>query len=277
MRTSFIAAILAICLFSPAAVFGNTPPTVLIKGSGNLDQSSTLVSAPTGVVTFDQLETDATESASVVVYDSLRAAHAVLAYAFHTSAQTWEVLFYVDGSQIVNSVSGTPFLVGTATLEFDSNGERVTPIPEVDTTLVIEWANGATLTSIEVQLASVTAVNGESNLALVAEGSGGSNASCRYAESCVSESLDIARTTCLGEAALCNARDTSFAVSAEELALRAIEAEKCRNASAVGSRRCKACYEKAGDRIPDEDRALFRGTLNRAKGIIARRARSACS
>jgi flagellar hook protein FlgE len=82
------------------------------------------------VQTFDITDAAGTSSFSnsVVVYDSLGAAHTVTMHYTRTGPQSWEWNAVVDGSEVAGGTPDTPTLLARGTLGFDTEGRLDTEV-----------------------------------------------------------------------------------------------------------------------------------------------------
>lgn len=103
-------------------VNGEGEATTQVKITGNLRSSSDIVVVPESPETFKDLNSVASFSTSVEVYDSLGAAHNTSLYFYKTDTNTWQVQAYVNSSD-TSEEGGKPVLIGEASLKFDGNGQ----------------------------------------------------------------------------------------------------------------------------------------------------------
>jgi len=102
----------------------NGTATTQVSIQGNLASTSDITTLPTKAENYTDLNSSASYSASLDVYDSLGASHPVSLYFYKTDNSTWQVQAYVDGED-TGGTAGTPQLIGQTTLKFDGNGQLV--------------------------------------------------------------------------------------------------------------------------------------------------------
>jgi flagellar hook protein FlgE len=149
--------------------------TTQVSIAGNLDASAATTTVPADPTTFAALNSNATFSTFLNVFDSLGAKHTVTSFFFKTAANTWTVKAYVDAGEITGGTPGNPALIGQATIAFNTQGARTTvPTPTTpDFTATPAWANGSAAASMSFiytpmsQYASPSAIN-----AIAQDGSG---------------------------------------------------------------------------------------------------------
>jgi flagellar hook protein FlgE len=111
-------------------------PTSLLAIHSNLDASSPVTT---------------TFSASAQIFDSLGVPHVATVNYAKTGAGVWTYDITVPGAEITGGTAGTPFSIGTGTVEFDANGRlfQVNGGAAADVTITgPAWASGATSTDI---------------------------------------------------------------------------------------------------------------------------------
>lgn len=104
---------------------GAAPP----QPTGNVTLRANLsADAPVIAAAWDPANPDDTSnfSSSVVVYDTLGAAHTVDVYYRKTAAGAWEWHAMTDGAGVTGGTAGTPSEIATGTLTFDSEGRLAT-------------------------------------------------------------------------------------------------------------------------------------------------------
>ena len=135
------------------------PPKATTKGTvvGNLDAGATAITSAFSA-------TDATNtsnySSQITVYDSLGKAHTVTMYFRKSSATAWTFHGVVDGGEVSGGSSGSPTVVMSGTLTFDSQGRLASVTGNAAT---ITFANAAAQT-ISLNLGDATATSGNTGL-----------------------------------------------------------------------------------------------------------------
>jgi flagellar hook protein FlgE len=163
--------------------------TTTVSIAGNVDASSPTVpvasipavtaagAAPGTTTTYADLN-DVSEFSTVVeVFDSLGEAHTVTFFYFHTDANQYTVRGYVNSEEVDPSgtATGLPRQIGTLTMTFDGNGQRVgaPPVGTDDFTSAIAWNNGSTASSIGIRMVPFTQYSASSNiLSITQDGQG---------------------------------------------------------------------------------------------------------
>ena len=155
----------------------STTPTSQATITGNLNSATSVASIPAAGATWAQLNSAASFSTFVDVYDSLGESHTASVLFFKTGSGTWTANAYVDGSEINGGVGGLPSLVGsTNALTFDANGARVVPIPASDFTATLNWSNGASASNIDFSFNPFTQFSTSSNISSITQNGSGSGA-----------------------------------------------------------------------------------------------------
>ncbi len=159
-------------------IWANTQSFTQAGPTGNIDLNTNLDSdsATYGAGVFDPLDPADTSNyaTSIQVFDSLGSSHLMSTYFTKTADQNWEYNIVVDGGEVTGGTSGELEVVGSGTLEFDTNGDLiridgndlytipgdvtsdpVIPQPTVMTAAgALDWVNGAVQTqqiSIDMQ------------------------------------------------------------------------------------------------------------------------------
>ena len=94
--------------------------TTKITLAANLDSRADVQSA--AFSTTDPTGTSTPPASSIVVYDSLGAAHTVDLYWCKTASDTWDYHAVIDGGDMANGTAGTPVEIGSGSLTFDPSG-----------------------------------------------------------------------------------------------------------------------------------------------------------
>lgn len=122
--------------------------------SGNLDATESILTngaadIPAAGSTYLELADAASYQTVVDVYDSLGASHSVSIFFYHTDDGEWVARGYVDGGEVDGGTTGIPTQIGTATLEFGSDGLRSNDPGSAasDFTATAAWSNGADQTA----------------------------------------------------------------------------------------------------------------------------------
>lgn len=124
---------------------------------GNLSASESITTLPASSASFKDIARDATNVATVKVFDSLGAPHDVSLYFFKTAVNTYTIQAYVDAGDTGGTI-GTPQKLGNdLTLNFDSTGV----IPDANKaaasmSLAPAWGNGAAAGAITLDLSAYT-------------------------------------------------------------------------------------------------------------------------
>jgi len=183
--------------------------TANVTIAGNLNAASEELGVPPGAnPTYADLNEYKDFSTFVDVFDSLGASHSITMYYFHTGANTWEARAYVDSGDIDGQVAGSPYLLGSATLNFEPDGTRTEPIPDVD--ILVDnpaWASGANPDDIEVLFNPFTQYAQASSISSIAQdGTGGGSVVSFTVEEdgTLFAQLDNGQTASIGTIALAN-------------------------------------------------------------------------
>jgi flagellar hook protein FlgE len=149
---------------------------------GNVDAGATVVSAASipattavpPVVAFSDINSYASHSQAIDVFDSLGKSHTVTAVFFKTGATApqYTVKLYAKNEEVdaaPGSFSGFPREVGSCTLSFGGDGQRTGTIPATDITAAIAWNNGSNASSIDVSFKSFTQYSGQSNIQVISQ------------------------------------------------------------------------------------------------------------
>ncbi|MEZ4752866.1 MAG: flagellar hook protein FlgE [Bdellovibrionota bacterium] len=169
-----------------AGVAINGEATTTVTHIGNLDSRSAIAEAPDNPASFNELAGAASFSTSAEVFDSLGEQHDVQIMYFKTGTNTFEARAYIDSGD-TGGTEGTPQLLGTATLTFNSSGQiEEANQAAAQMTVTPAYSNGATAGSFTInlsgfsQFASGSAVNstaqdgqGTGNIVSFEVGSGG--------------------------------------------------------------------------------------------------------
>ena len=137
---------------------------VLATGQpGDLSVPPGILRAPLATSTFTtetNLNANATAgstfTASVQIYDALGSPHvATITYTKQAAAGAWNYAATVPGEDVAGGTAGTPYSVGTGSLQFSSGGllSAVNGGAPADVTLSLPgWVNGATASSLSWNL-----------------------------------------------------------------------------------------------------------------------------
>ena len=123
--------------------------TSLLTLYGNLSAAQAVGTVPAAPATFAELNKTASSMSVVEIYDSLGATHSITLASTKTAAGAWTVQAYIDGGEVSGGTAGTPQLLGSAQLAFDSTGT----IPDASKAAAqisiagITFANGADATT----------------------------------------------------------------------------------------------------------------------------------
>jgi flagellar hook protein FlgE len=80
---------------------------------------------------------------------------------------------YVDGGEVTGQTAGQPYQVGSSTLSFGTDGNRVSPIPATDFTGTPAWNNGSTAGSIKFSFTPFTQFSeGSATTSVTQDGTG---------------------------------------------------------------------------------------------------------
>jgi flagellar hook protein FlgE len=137
------------------AIITTGQPTDIIVPPGVLRPPT----ATTSFGTVSNLNVDAaigdTFTASVQIYDSLGSAHVATMTYTNTGPGAWNYSLAVPGEDVSGGVPGTPSVIASGTLTFDSNGklDKVNGGAAADVAVTAPaWANGATATNFSWDL-----------------------------------------------------------------------------------------------------------------------------
>ena len=138
-------------------------PTVTAPGAGT-----------PSTTTYADLNEVSEFSTVVEIFDSLGAAHTVTTFFFHTDSGEYVARAYVNSEDVdtSGSATGIPRLIGSATLEFGSDGSRTnSPSPgATDITATIPWNNGADATAeVDFTYDPATSFSAESNVLSISQ------------------------------------------------------------------------------------------------------------
>jgi flagellar hook protein FlgE len=149
---------------------------------GNVDAGATVVSAASipattavpPVVAFSDINTYASHSQAIDVFDSLGKSHTMTAFFFKTgsTAPQYTVKIYAKNEEVdaaPGAFSGFPREVGSCTLSFGGDGQRTGTIPAADITSSISWNNGSNASSIDVSFKNFTQYSGQSNIQVISQ------------------------------------------------------------------------------------------------------------
>jgi len=103
----------------------------------NLDANADLL----GTFAIATPEDSSNYATTTTIYDSLGSSHLLSCYFTKTGDQTWEWNLAVDSAELTVGGADDLTLVGTGTLNFDSNGNLTTGA--MATVAALDWANGA--------------------------------------------------------------------------------------------------------------------------------------
>lgn len=173
--------------------------------TGNLDASSDVEAVPGGTPTFTELNDAAKFSTFVEVFDSLGESHTVTVFFFHTddSPATWEVEAYVDAGE-VGGTAGEPSQIGTATLNFDDDGQLTTGTDPV-LAAAAAWSNGSAASAIDMTFDPFTQFSAPSAISSISQdgqGVGNIVSLSVEADGTLFAQLDNGLTTSIGQIAL---------------------------------------------------------------------------
>lgn len=180
--------------------------TANVTIGANLNSAAPLTSVP-ATPTFTNLNDSASFSTFLKVFDSLGASHTVTTYFFHTAASTWSARSYVDGADVTGGTAGSPSLIGSMTLTFGSDGQLATPANNNFTTSAIDWASGATDSSVVFNFDPITQFASSSattNIAQDGTGSGNVIGFSIESNGTLFAQLDNGQTASIGVVALAN-------------------------------------------------------------------------
>lgn len=165
--------------------------TSTVAVTGNLDASKTATavtstvsgipgagSATAASTTYAQVNSEAEYSTVVEVFDSLGDAHTLTFFFFKTASNTYEARGFVNDNEVTNGGSTTnPRQITTAangtgtaamTLAFSSEGKLTSQTPSTFTAL-IPWKNGASTSSIAIDLTGFTQYSTSSNVTSITQ------------------------------------------------------------------------------------------------------------
>lgn len=145
---------------------GAAVPTTATTVYGNLDASAAAATTTSGFTTWSALNQATTFRSSISIVDSLGETHEISLHFFktNTSGQTpaWTVSAYVDGAD-TNGTANTPVSVGgPTTISFDGTGAQAAGATTALSISTPAWTGGASASTINVNLASLTGYAGSS-------------------------------------------------------------------------------------------------------------------
>ncbi len=131
---------------------------ILSSGSlNNITIPTGLVAPPKATQEFNaNINLSAANSAdfstTLTVYDSLGTRHDMaITFAASGTPGTWDYEVTLPGAEVSSGTPGTPFIVGSGAVSFDTAGNLTSPAADV-TLAVPAWANGAAAQSISWSL-----------------------------------------------------------------------------------------------------------------------------
>ncbi|MCC6933472.1 MAG: flagellar hook protein FlgE [Deltaproteobacteria bacterium] len=189
-------------------VSATTTPTTTASITGNLNSAATITTVPDPLTnpTWAQVNAAATFSTFVDVFDSLGESHTISVMFFKTDAGEWTVNAYVDGGETTGGqAGGLPEEVGRGTITFGSDGLRPDPIPAVDFTAAMTWANGSQASSIDFGFNPFTQFSTPSNISSIVQNGSGSGSVTAFnieKDGTLFALLDNGQTASVGKIAL---------------------------------------------------------------------------
>ena len=145
----------------PVAFGGLEHATVLgtnsfVQLSGNLSAATAITSQPSNP-SWSDLNAAASFSTFVDIIDNKGEVHSLIFAFFKQAVDSWIVGLYIDGGETTGGQEqGLPELINSASISFESDGSRVTPIPSEDIVGTVNWINGATTSTITVSFDPLT-------------------------------------------------------------------------------------------------------------------------
>jgi len=133
--------------------------TSSVQLTGNLSSALPATTAPESAESFSDLQKAASFSASIDVYDSLGASHAVTLYFFKTEAGKWTAQAYVDAGE-TGGTAGTPKQIGKTSITFDTMGQFSAGEP-INASVTFD---GAAASNFTVDLSKMTQFATESGI-----------------------------------------------------------------------------------------------------------------
>lgn len=242
-------------------------------------------------MTFNSLNSATDFQVPVSIFDSLGGSHPINLYFFRDNtapvsakvATTWVVRAYIDGSElqaVTPSIAGIPIQVGSdATITFGPNGQQVSP---ASGSVVLKnagpagsrhWGNGSPGGSIDYTL-ELTSFDNKSLVDFLDV----QPESCILDEARLEASFDSVVRYVSAEWLSCSISPDSFAVSAGQLAERAVAVKKCDIRAFVSEASCRRCFDGAASLLrKDYNKRLYRGLFAQANRSVARRKDLFCS
>jgi flagellar hook protein FlgE len=165
--------------------------------------------------TFATLSDQADFQTSVDVFDSLGASHTVTTFFYHSTLgdasvpqnSVWTVQSVVDGAEINGGTAGVPFQIGSAQIEFGSNGLRTNPpiAPAFDMQANPAWSSGAAAGDIGFNFNPFTQFASPSNIGSISQNGTGSGSVVGFSigdDGTLSAQLDNGEVATIGTIAL---------------------------------------------------------------------------
>jgi flagellar hook protein FlgE len=133
--------------------------TTSYQASGNIDSREAITALPANPLTFNELESAASFSTTVTVFDSVGASHDIMTYFYKTgidqatNKMEWKVASFVDGGEI-GGTAGAPVKLGETDLAFDEFGDLAEGAAGNIINLKPAWT-GATAGNINLDLSDI--------------------------------------------------------------------------------------------------------------------------
>ncbi len=126
---------------------------------GNLSSRSAVTAVPANPTSFKELDTAATFSTSMQIYDSLGESRNVSIYFSKTGTNTWTAQAYID-TKDTGSEDSAPKLIGQTNIKFDEYGK----ITEGNTLTATATFTGAAASNINFDFSNMTQYATASNI-----------------------------------------------------------------------------------------------------------------
>jgi len=147
----------------------NATPTTALGISGNVNSSSAIITAPSNPTSFKDLNAASSFVTSADIVDSLGESHAIVIAMAKTGSNSWTAQAYIDGAD-VGGTEGTPTLLGTSTLTFNTSGTiDDANLAAAQMVIAPAFSNGAAAGSVTADLSTFTQFANTSTLKSVTQ------------------------------------------------------------------------------------------------------------
>ncbi|MCB9029989.1 MAG: flagellar hook protein FlgE [Deltaproteobacteria bacterium] len=124
---------------------------------GNLDATSQALAVPNNPQTFQELNQASNFISSFEVIDSLGTSHTIVMAYTKTANNSWTAQSYINGADVTGGTEDVPFLLGTTTLDYDTNGNLLdASVANATLNVTPPYLNGSTAGNFDISLTGFT-------------------------------------------------------------------------------------------------------------------------